>query len=233
MPAVFITGTDTDVGKTVVCAALASAALALGQQVCVYKPAQSGPDRDLLKIQDLVGKPVTTCCDYSFTIPAAPYVSDDLENGDSLVLSPNHILARIKTLAADNECLLVEGAGGVRVPLATGFEVIDLIEQSGLPALVVARPNLGTINHTLLTVSALQDRQIPVVGVVVSGMPTEAELSLLPDAEAIRALPGVFQTFLPVPVLAYLPRFSDLSQTPGVFGTPTPVIQALYQAIST
>src|SRR5262249_16418905 len=133
-------------------------------------------------------------CSYCFEIPAAPSVSDTRKE------------IRIETLQADfdrlrktHDHVLVEGAGGVHVPITKNDSMIDLMKAFDLPVIVVSRPNLGTINHTLLTVEALLSRNIPVHGVVVSGYPPDS------DEPAVATLPEVFRQHLRVPLLALIP----------------------------
>lgn len=187
----FITGSDTGVGKTVVTALLAAEAQARGRSVCVYKPVQTGsaaPDQpeDPLTVNRWLAKPVDAVNTYNFLEPVAPYVADA---GRSI--RPAVIRETVQDLLNRYEEVLVEGAGGVRVPIAPGYEMIDLMTDLALPVLVVVRPDLGTINHTLLTVEALTIRGLEIRAVVVSGYPSDS------CDPAIRSLPEVFARFLP------------------------------------
>jgi dethiobiotin synthetase len=200
----FITGTGTGVGKTVVTAGLADALHRQGQPVCVLKPIQTGSPaeqpEDPHRIQQWLKGRVTTACTYSFPQPAAPYVADP-----GRTIDPVHLVSEFQRLRRQYPALLVEGAGGVRVPVAPRFEMLDLMKRYGLPVLVVASPFLGTFNHTLLTVDALLQAGLEVKGVVVSGMPPAGT----PGAEdfAVKTLPEMLEAFLPVPLLGLLPEF--------------------------
>ncbi len=195
----FITGSDTGVGKTVVTTMLAAEAQARGRSVCVYKPVQTGsktPDQpdDPLMINRWLAQPVDFCCTYNFLEPVAPYVADVQR-----IIRPEVIRQTFEDLSDRYDEVLVEGAGGVRVPVAPDYEMIDLMENLKTPVILVVRPDLGTVNHTLLSVEALTGRGIEVRAVVVSGYPAES-----PDP-AIRSLPQVFERFLPALRTLYLP----------------------------
>ncbi|MBK8189102.1 MAG: dethiobiotin synthase [Vampirovibrionales bacterium] len=215
--ALFITGTGTDVGKTLVTALLAAFAQSQGRSVCVYKPFQTGAasdaDTDPATINRWLAQPVETRIGYRFAPPVAPFVADDRHE-----IRLETVLERVAALRARFDLTLVEGAGGVRVPLAPSLELIDVMAALDLPTLVVARPDLGTINHTLLTLEALQTRKIPVRGVVVSRFEADS-----PD-QAIAALPRVWDAFLPVPVLAWIP---SLDLTPGALTGEHPAVRAM------
>lgn len=195
----FITGSDTNVGKTVVTALLAAEAQAQGKTVCVYKPIQTGSasldqPEDLVQINQWLAEPVDGINTYNFLAPVAPYVADT-----ERTIRPAVIQQTFGELLKHYDEVLVEGAGGVRVPIALNYEMIDLIRELGLPAVVVVRPDLGTLNHTLLTVEALTACGVKVQAVVISGYPENS-----PDL-AIRSLPDVLDRFLPTVQKIYLP----------------------------
>lgn len=199
----FITGTDTGVGKTMVTAGLAALLKSRGEPFCVFKPIQTGsPDvahpEDPDQIKKLVGEGVETFVSYCFPEPVAPYAADP-----GRTIQPRKILQDFKNLQKQYKTVLVEGAGGIRVPVAKHFEMLDLARMLQLPVVVVARPNLGTINHILLTVDALRSQRIEAQGVVISGWnPND------PDP-AIQTLLATLDDFLPVPLLGTLPVFSQ------------------------
>lgn len=205
----FITGTDTGVGKTVITAALASWMCRQGKSVCVYKPVQTGSENlsepeDPMQVTAWVDSDrLTVHHTYNFHPPVAPYVADP-----DRTIEVAQIVRDFERLRGAHDLVLVEGAGGVRVPVAPGVEMAGLMKALNTPVLVVARPNLGTINHTLLTVEALLARGLSVAGVVVSNYPEHT------DDLAIRALPEVLREFLPVPLLALVP---PVELGPGCF----------------
>ena len=164
----FVTATDTGVGKTFITAALAAALRARGRDVAVLKPVQSGAtSTDPAGDAALLGAD----CIYAFAAPLAPLVAARYE-GRTIEAGP--ILARAAELAREHELLLVEGAGGLLVPLADGFDLADLAVAIGLPLIVVARAGLGTVNHTLLTIEAARGRGLEVTGVVLNGKTDES-----------------------------------------------------------
>lgn len=207
----FITGTDTGVGKTVVTAGLAALLKSRGESFCVFKPIQTGsPDpahpEDPDQVKKWVGEDVETFVSYCFPEPVAPYAADP-----GRTIQPRKILQDFKALQRQHKTVLVEGAGGVRVPVARHFEMLDLARMLQLPVVVVARPNLGTINHTLLTVDALLAQRLEVKGVVISGWKPE-------DTDpAVQTLLETLDAFLPVPVLGTIPL---LPQESGAFNRP-------------
>ncbi len=195
----FVTATDTGVGKTVVTAALASLLRARGRDVAVFKPVQSGALAD-----DPAGDAALLGaeCVYSFAAPLAPVVAARAE-GVTIELEP--ILARARELVAKHELLLVEGAGGLLVPLAPALDIADLAAALGLPLVVVARAGLGTVNHTLLTIEAARARGLEIAGVVLNG---DSDESTTGNAALIEAGSGAR-------VLAQIPRLADPTDAAG------------------
>lgn len=195
----FITATDTGVGKTVVMAGLAAALRARGRDVAVFKPVQSGaladdPSGDAA----LLGAD----CVYAFRAALAPLVAARAE-GRQIELEP--ILERARKLEREHELLLVEGAGGLLVPLSDDLDVAGLAMALGLPLVVVARAGLGTVNHTLLTVEAARARGLAIAGVVLNG---DGDESTPDNAALIEAASGTR-------VLARIPRLADPADAAG------------------
>lgn len=152
----FVTGTDTNVGKTTV-----SKWLCYHLNLMYFKPIQTGIhlgiDRSAVEI--FTNKKMHPSI-YEYIAPLSPLHASIIENT---------ICDVTKIQIPQNENLLIEGAGGVLVPIFDKFCVADLIKKLDLPAIVVARTTLGTLNHTLLTIEALKARQIPILGVIMSG----------------------------------------------------------------
>jgi dethiobiotin synthetase len=161
----FITGIGTDVGKTLVSAILTEAL-----QADYWKPVQAGlePTTDAATVRSLVQNPVSRFWPerYRLQLPASPHAAAAAEG---ITLQPVDF-----QLPATTNHLLVEGAGGLLVPLAPGFLMADLAQQFALDVVVVSRNYLGSINHTLLTLEALQARGLRVRGLVFNGEPTPA-----------------------------------------------------------
>jgi dethiobiotin synthase len=186
----FVTGTDTGVGKTLVSAALMAV---LGDAAVYYKPVQTGDDDDTATVAHLSGG-ATLAPGLSLPLPAAPYRAA-LAAG--LTVDLNALVAGAR--GAGERLLVTEGAGGVLVPLTARETTCDLIAALGLPTLVVARTRLGTLNHTLLTVEALLRRGLPVAGVVLNGPADDTPPSLVDTLHA--ALPAEVRVVAEVPEL--------------------------------
>ena len=170
---IFITGTDTDVGKTVITGCLANALLRKGKKVAVYKPVQCGnllkskiKSPDLALVKDLSG--ISADClfnDYSFKFASSPHLAAELEHKKvNIDVIKNHY----KEISKKFDYVLIEGAGGLLVPLMRNYTVLDLIKDLSAPVLVVSRAGLGTINHTSLTINALKSRNIKIIGIVMN-----------------------------------------------------------------
>ena len=175
MPAqgLFITGTDTGVGKTVVTAAILSWLHQQGFKAGVMKPIETGVDQecssasnsDALFLMESGGieNDLAEVCPIRLKSPASPFQAAKIENR---TLEPATILSAYHSLAEQYDWMLVEGVGGVRVPITRDYGVLDLIRDLGLPTVVVTRYQLGTLNHTLLTLDTLKQNGIPVRGVI-------------------------------------------------------------------
>lgn len=168
---VFVTGADTGVGKTVVGCALAEQLAARGVDVGVMKPIETGVGPqgplDAIALAEAAGvaDPIALVCPQRFGLPAAPGVAAAHEGGSVDLAAVRESFA---ALAARHSFLLVEGAGGLLVPIARDYDMADLARDFGLALLVVARGRLGTINHTRLTLEAAAARGLRVAGVVIS-----------------------------------------------------------------
>jgi len=166
----FVTGTDTDVGKTYVSAALLREGVRRGWSVLGFKPIETGcagvaaDARELSVAAARVIEPM-----YALEYPAAPSVAAAREG---VVIELGPVVARAHELAAAHDLAIVEGAGGWRVPITETEDMAELAALLGWPVLIVARAGLGTINHTLLTVEAVARRCV-VHGVVLSVRPTD------------------------------------------------------------
>jgi len=168
---VFVTATDTGVGKTLVACELIRRMRGRGIDACGMKPVETGVGAegplDALALRAAAGgaDPLEEVCPQRFALPAAPSVAAEAEGRQLDLEAVRRAFAR---LAARHECVITEGAGGLLVPLTPGVDMAGLAAELRLPVLVVARARLGTLNHTLLTLEALRARALRVVGVVVS-----------------------------------------------------------------
>ena len=169
---VFVTGTDTGVGKTTVSVALANRARNLGHSVFAFKPIETGGTED----QQALGNGL-----YTFRLPAAPLVASRAEGRD-IDLSKVVETASRETV----DVVIVEGAGGWRVPITETEDMAGLARLLGFPVLVVARASLGTINHSLLTVEAVARDGLAVAALVLSQRPEDDPSFTQSNVEQIR-----------------------------------------------
>ena len=170
---IFIAGTDTDVGKTFVTAGLTSLLLKEGIHVGVIKWAGTGgknlgPDIEYIiekagSASLAPGSRLSVACPYSFSFPASPHLSAALEGKK---IDPGHIMEETERLEEQCDVVLIEGVGGLMVPLTKGLLLVDLVRESGCPVVLVSRSGLGTINHTLLSVEIMRQKGIALYGIV-------------------------------------------------------------------
>ncbi len=175
MRGLFITGTDTGVGKTFVAAGIVRALRAQGFDVGVMKPAETGCrsrdgkliPKDAMALVRSAGvkDPLDLVNPYRFRAPLAPMVAAQREGR---TIEIRKIMGAFRALTKRHEFLIVEGAGGIMVPLSPRYSYLDMAADMGLPVLIVARPGLGTINHTLMTISMLKNRGVKVSGIVIN-----------------------------------------------------------------
>ncbi len=209
MPGVFVTGTDTDAGKTVVSCALIRALRAGGLDIGGMKPIETGVgeagplDGQALQAAAGGGDPLELVCPLRFALPAAPNVAAAAE-GRSIEL--DRVREAYDALGARHDAMLVEGAGGLLVPVDDRMDMGDLSRWLGLPLVLVARAALGTINHTLLSLAEIERRGLELAAVVVTH-------SAGPLSEADQAnfahLRGVLQTRLGSRYLGEVPPMAD------------------------
>ncbi len=180
MSVLFVTGTDTEVGKTVTTAALAAAAVAAGRSVAVLKPAQTGVAEgepgDVAEVRRLAGAEVTAVELARYPEPLAPETA--ARRAGLPRVSPDAVAETARTLAKEHDLVLVEGAGGLLVRFDDrGSTLADAARLLGAPVLVVAAAGLGTLNATALTAEALRSRDLACAGVVVGSWPREPDLA--------------------------------------------------------
>ena len=212
---VFVTGTDTDVGKTWIAAGIAAVWRRWGLPATYFKPMQSGcPEEggrlvptDARLAQELAGmaEPLELLTPIALRLPLAPGVAAEREG---MVVDLHRVARALEELAGRYQFFVVEGAGGLYVPLInTRFLVLDLVRWLRLPLLVVARSGLGTINHTALTVMAARQAGVPVAGVILNRYPATPGL-------AEETNPGVIAALTETPVVGYVPEIPEI-HSPG------------------
>lgn len=204
MIGVFVTGTDTGVGKTMV-----AAWLVRSWQAEYWKPVQSGTREgwDAHVIRQAAPGAVIHPSTHALPEPLSPHEAARLA-GIEICLDDFHLPARLS-----NRPLVVEGAGGVLVPLNATHMMADLMVELDLPVLVVARSGLGTINHTLLTLEALRHRSLPVAGVVLNGPPNPANRDAIERFGKVRVIAELPPLAGPQGLSAHPPIDWELAET--------------------
>ncbi|MDI9931649.1 dethiobiotin synthase [Rhodococcus sp. IEGM 1354] len=194
MTVLLVTGTSTGVGKTVVTAALAAAARAHGRTVAVCKPAQTGVGDDCLGESDidvverLSGVRGIELARYPE--PLAPDVAARRSGRSMLEL--DHVADAVRVLDEAHDLVVVEGAGGVAVRLGTGgFTALDVAGAVGASVLIVAGAELGTLNHSALTVAAVRAAGVPCAGLAIGSWPAEPDLAARVNMEELPLVTGV------------------------------------------
>jgi dethiobiotin synthetase len=208
--AIFITGTDTGVGKTAVSASLAAFfSLKKEFNTGVMKPFESGlimtgrdePTCDARLLKEASGTKDTLeeINPYTFKAPLAPEVAAKQEN---IVIDIDKINRTFQQLRERHDVLVVEGAGGVLVPISEGFFFCDLMKAWNTPVIIVSRLGLGTINHTLLTNVFLQSKGVSVLGVILNDIDGVRDI-------ATKTNPEMLQQYLNVPILGIFPHLEE------------------------
>jgi len=227
----FVTGTDTEIGKTLAASALTHACAQRGLRTAAMKPVAAGAmlrggelhndDVDQLAAADSAGLPRAWTTPYLLREPAAPHIAAAMED---VRIDPAHLLDCYRRVAAAADAVVVEGVGGFRVPLSEGYDTADLAQQLGLPVVLVVGLRLGCISHALLTAEAIAARGLPLAGWIANTL--DAAMPHL--EENIAALAAG----LPAPLLGRVPRLAqpsaaaaalhlDFSSLPGWPGTGT------------
>jgi dethiobiotin synthetase len=199
----FVTGTDTGVGKTIVAAAVCAALAARGQRVAAFKPVVTGldeepgdwpRDHELLAREASAGQSPADVAPITFGPPVSPHFAAQQAGR---AIEPLELAAAARAAGASADALVCEGVGGLLVPLTTGYLIRDLALDLDLPLLVAARPALGTINHTLLTLEAARSAGLEVAAVVITPWPEEPTGMERSNWETVESLGGTRVCGLP------------------------------------
>lgn len=198
----FVTGTDTGAGKTIVAAAIVAGLRARGTPVRAMKPILTGLDEspaepwphDHVVLAGAAGCAPGEVVVASYGPAVSPHLAAELA-GEAI--DPKEIVDAVKIAVREPAVPVVEGVGGLLVPIAPGYDVADLASELGLPLVVAARPGLGTINHTLLTLEAARARGLEVSGVVLTPWPSAPDVIERSNRAAIERLGGVAVATLP------------------------------------
>ena len=209
MNSIFITGTDTDVGKTYVTAGLAVTLRKLNIDVGIMKPYAAGiPQKTGYKSEDVeilanaaqISDPEKLMNPQFFKMAASPYTaSKDLK----VKVNTKLVLTSFKKLSKLHSMLLVEGMGGIMTPILKNYFVTDLIKDMRIPAVIVARSKVGTINHTIMTVKMCQKYKIPIKGIIINNFDT--------DGYKIKSLKRDLKNLTGVSILGTVPYLENLS----------------------
>ncbi|EIF13413.1 MULTISPECIES: dethiobiotin synthase [Bacillus] len=208
MRSFFVTGTDTGVGKTIVSCGLAAAFRQKQADIGVFKPFLSGvprthPESDTSLLKDMSQTALSheEITPFEWKEPLAPYTAAMLEGK---YVSMADVMAHWRKIKNLHECFIVEGAGGISVPLGENYLVSDLIKAMELPAVIVTRPDLGTINHTYLTVEYAKNMGIEVLGIIINGIKSNPGLDE-------KTNPSMIETLCKVPILGITPKLDHVS----------------------
>lgn len=215
LPGLIIVGTDTAVGKTLTTGLLIRGLQQRGFRPGVMKPIETGVPNsqegqsDAERLQALLPEPdsLSYISPYRFPAPLSPLVSARLA-GQTIEIST--ILSAYRALTSQHDCMLIEGIGGVMVPLTLKQDFRDLIGALALPCLIVARAALGAVNHTLLTIRALEEQHIPIMGIVFN-TPLEANPSPNVSLQAASTVEQI-KELTTIPVFGRVEFYKDLSQ---------------------
>ena len=199
---IFVTGTDTEVGKTVVAAAIAATLAARGTRVAVFKPVVTGldelgglePDHERLRAAAGSSQLPWDVAPYRFGPPVSPHLAA-AQAGERV--DPYRLLAAARRAARAGDVLVAEGVGGLMVPLAGRYLVRDLAADLGMPVVIAARPGLGTISHTLMTVESARAAGLAVRAVVLTPWPARPSEMERSNRETIARLGRVEVETLP------------------------------------
>jgi len=197
----FVTGTDTGVGKSVVAAAICAGLAAQGRRVAAFKPVVTGLDDppgewpyDHELLASVTGQEPSAVAPWQFGPPASPHLAAEL---DGAALEPTELLAAARRAGAYADALVCEGVGGLMVPITPGYLVRDFALDMGMPLVVAARPGLGTINHTLLTLEAARAAGLDPIAVVMTPWPAEPNRLEQSNRATVERLGDVLVSALP------------------------------------
>lgn len=209
---IFITGTDTGVGKTLVASGIAAALRDRGVDVGVMKPIESGCTRYNGKLRPgdaLFLKEMAQCQDeqglinlYALEHPLAPALAAEIE-GVKISIEP--VVEALSILLSRHELVIVEGVGGLLVPIYKNYFVADLAKDMSLPLIIVARSTLGTINHTLLTLSHARKEGLKILGLVMNNCCNS-------QGQAEKLNPSALKRWTGAPLLGVMPFIPELNR---------------------
>lgn len=208
---IFVSATDTDVGKTLITAGLAAIMQSLGYKTGVLKPFQSGAieKNGFLQAQDLafvksLDPYVETLVSYILKMPAAPALAAEQEG---VRINTKVVQRDFKSLNMTCDTVIVEGSGGLLTPVGPRITIADIVKALDLPLIIVARPDLGTINHTLLTINNAKMMGIKINGVIINKYPQ------FTDNLAITTVPRLIEEYSDTKIVGIVKDFGNLENT--------------------
>jgi len=193
---ILISGTDTNVGKTYITMGLINAALKEDIRIGVMKPVETGcrlyrdklVPQDAIRLMNTAGmKDINLVNPYRFKYPVAPYVAQILENRH---ISIKHIKQVYNKLAREYELVIVEGAGGLLVPITKNFSYADLAKELSLPVIIVAVNKLGVINHILLTIDYIKTHKLNLLGIILNNIEKKDDIAKKTNVKTISSMIG-------------------------------------------
>jgi len=199
---IFITGCDTDIGKTFVCVGLCLSQINKGHKVGYFKPFQSGANEGIAPdIEELkkYSTSIKTLYSYLFEGEVSPYLASKLANVEVDILKVKQDLANFKK---ENDFVVIEGAGGLFCPAIKGKLFADIISELDQEIIIVTTPNLGRINHTLMSVACAKQKGIKIKGIIINSMPQNPTLS---QKNFINEL----KDFCDVEIIGVIPKFKN------------------------
>ncbi len=211
LKSLFVTGTDTDVGKTYITAGLAVTLRKIGIDLGIMKPFAAGTaqkkgykseDVEILSNAAQVNDPEDLVNPQFFPIPASPYTAwKNLKTKPKI----NPVISGFKKLSKLHEMLLVEGMGGIMTPILKDYFVTDLIKEMKIPAIIVTRAKIGTVNHTVMTVKMCEKYKIPIKGIIINNFDS--------DGYKTKELTRDLKNLTNVPILGSIPFIEDMSDS--------------------
>lgn len=207
---IFVTAIDNNIGKTFITAGLAATMQSLGYSTCVFKPVCTGtiekngfaqsPDLAFVKNVDPY---IQTASSYLLKEKTNPYISSELEN---IVIDKNAIKKDYDNLKKENDCTIVEGVGGLMVPIAPNFVELDMVKMLNLPVIIVIKPDLGTVNQTLLSINHAKTKGIEVRGVIINNFPENSK-----DID-VKTAPRLIEEYSDAKILGIVKHFDDIKK---------------------
>ena len=223
MTGIFITGTDTNIGKTVIAAGLAGALKNKGYSVGVMKAVQSGagirngklysPDAELMMQVIETKDEIELTCPYLLKEAMAPGVAAEIEG---LEIDFDIIKSAYKELEKRHDIVIVEGAGGIAVPIKKRFLISDLIKYMDIPVIIVARAGLGTINHSFLTIEYAKRSGIKIIGIIINDYRGGA---------VEEKSPGAISELTRIPVIGIIPHDPSICSEKGIPGNIVSLVE--------